>query len=144
MERKLKVYIYGLINDVGGIIYVGKSSNPKSRLTKHHSDLKDYNLKMKILDVFYDLEVDWIYKLLKDNQPLQNSQIQKYSGDHNIGDIIEKGRADYKKIQYSGKLYNSINQLYTSRDVDLSLYNIRKVISNPNCELAKEYPITLI
>jgi len=144
MDKGLKVYVYGLINMEDEICYIGKTSNPKGRLSSHHSDGWSHSIRMKILDFFYDVENMWIHKLIKENHPIQNKEVTKYSSNHRINEIIDKKIYSFQKVKYNGKVYDSLNQLYTSNDINLSRYYLQKILDDPKCDLAKQYPIIQI
>lgn len=144
MGKGTKIYIYGLIDSKSNIFYIGKSSQPKNRFYQHVRQLNRYNIKMEILDFFYDKEIYWIEKLLKDGHPIQNKEILSTMEQWEIGETFNITQKIPNKVKYNGKIYNSLNALYKSRDLNLSEYHIKKIIKNPECDLAKQYPIALI
>jgi hypothetical protein len=144
MEIGTKIYIYGLIDDKGNIFYVGKSSQPKNRFYSHVRQLNRYDIKMQVLDFFYDKEVYWIEKLLKEGHDVQNKEIISTLEQCEIGEVFEISQRTPNKVMYNGKIYNSLNDLYKSRATNLSEYFLKKIVTDPNCDLAKQYPIILI
>ena len=139
-----KVYIYGLLDSKNETFYIGKSSRPKSRFYDHVSHLKRYDIKMKILDIFYDKETYWIEKLLAEGHPLQNKEIITTLEQWEIGEIFKISKRTPNKVEYNGKIYSSLNILINSKDIPLSEHQIRQIVKNPNYKLAKEYLINII
>lgn len=144
MEKGTKVYIYCLIDRDNNIFYVGKSSRPKGRFYDHVSHLGRYDITMKILDFFFDKEIHWIEKLLKEGHPIQNKEICSTLEQWEKGEIFKISKRNLTKVKYNGKIYNSPSALYRSHDINLSEYHIKKIIENPECDLAKQYSIVLI
>jgi predicted GIY-YIG superfamily endonuclease len=144
MEKGTKTYVYGLIDEKNNIFYVGKSSRPKSRFYDHTSHLGKYDIKMKILDIFYDVETYWIEKLLSEGHPIKNKEIIVTSEQWEIGEIFKISKRVPAKVEYNGKVYSSLNVLINSKDIPLSEHQIRQIVKNPNYKLAKQYPINII
>jgi predicted GIY-YIG superfamily endonuclease len=144
MEKGTKVYIYCLIDSNNNVFYIGKSSRPKGRFYDHVSHLGRHDITMKILDFFFDKEIYWMEKLLKDGHPIQNKEILSTMEQWEVGETFNITRKIPAKVKYNGKIYNSLNALYKSRDLNLSEYHLKKIIENPECALAKQYPIALI
>lgn len=144
MEKGTKIYIYGLIDSENNTFYIGKSSQPKNRFYQHVRKLNRYDIKMQILDFFFDKEIHWIEKLLKDGHPIQNKEILYTMEQWDIGKTFTITQKTPNKVKYNGKTYNSLNALYKSRDINLSEHYLKKIIENPECDLAKQYSIVLI
>jgi predicted GIY-YIG superfamily endonuclease len=112
-----KVYIYALLNKDNQIIYVGKSTTPYSRLANHKCNLNNFELKMKILDYFYDVEQYWVNKLIQEGHNLNNKELFIHSEKWEKGDIINSK----KKLTY--KIYDKeLNIIYNS------FYELNKII----------------
>jgi len=91
------VYIYGLLRKEE-IIYVGKSTTPKVRLSCHRITYNDDSLRIKILDTFEDREIFWVEKLKEEGYNLLNKEALKDNEDWMIGDIVDFSpkKNDYK------------------------------------------------
>jgi hypothetical protein len=99
---------------------------------------------MQILDFFYDKEAYWIEKFLKSGHSIQNKEILSTLEQCEVGEIFEITQRTQNKVMYNGKIYSSLNELYKSKATNLSEYFIKKIVTNPECDLAKQYPIILI
>lgn len=129
-----KIYVYALIdNDI--IIYVGKSTLPKVRLTSHKATYNNIHLKLKILDFFYDKEQYWVSKLIKEGHPLQNKEFQYENESWEIGDIIEsKSNNNYQiKDIETGEIFESLYTLSKNLKIDWAALKTR--LNN-----SKKYP----
>ena len=124
---KTKVYVYGILNDNDEVIYVGKSSAPRVRLSDHKRT-KGWN-RMKILDYFYDTEMYWIEKLRRERK-LENKFDRPNEEDWEVGDMVV---VDNKRVvsvldKETGKEYKSIAD--ASRELNLTrgkiLYSLRE------------------
>lgn len=126
-----KVYIYALLND-SKIVYIGKSSVPQERLGSHKSHYNNPNLKLKILDFFYDKEIGWLNKFLNEGYDLYNKETLKHTEEWEIGDIIEtKIKPQYKILdKESGIVYKSIYSL--SKHLKLDQSHLTTRINNPS------------
>lgn len=118
MDKGIKVYIYGILDNEEEVVYVGKSSTPNLRL-RHHKHLKPRYNRCKILDIFYDKEHYWINYFLDKGAKLENKELVEYVEDYKIGDIIEiKNRLQYQILnKKTGKTYESINDLLKREDI---------------------------
>ena len=127
--RGTKVYIYGLLNDDNEITYIGKASEPRTRLYQH----KVYtgNTKLEILDFFYDKEMYWIEKM-KGVCKLTNKIDKPFVEEWEVGDIVEIG--ERKTISFIDKMtnkkYNTIAE--ASNEFGISRDRIRNLIFNDN------------
>jgi len=132
-KNSVKVYIYGVVNDYGDIVYVGESVNPKTRLTNHKSDAI-------ILDYYYSVEHYYINMLRKRGFMLRNKEslISGESVDYEIGDLITylpvKGRKRKDKSSYwyrskyhvvhdksTGESYKSVSEASRMTGVDYGI-----------------------
>ncbi len=136
----IKVYVYGLLDDEDKIIYVGKSSTPKSRLTTHTS-----SSRLKILDIFYDKEVYWIEKLQKEGHNIFNQKGIKEVENWDIGDIIEINRKENRGAQKiydskTNKVYDSLKSLIKELNIERSTFKYRMENSKkPNFQDYQRY-----
>jgi len=119
---KTKIYVYGILNDKDEIIYVGKTSIPKRRLSQH----KQYNGwdKMVILDTFYDLEMYWIEKL-RHKCKLENKFNKPDVEEWEIGDRVGLQHPNNIAVldTETNKEYETIQE--ASRDLNMSRYYIQ-------------------
>lgn len=143
-EKGTKVYIYGLINNKNEVFYIGKSTSPRTRLYTHINDLNYSYLKMEILDIFYDKEVYWIEKYLKEGHPIKNKEIISTLEQWEIGHTFETTKKQPQKVMYNGITYNSLNHLRNTTLTNISEYHIKQILKNPDHHLAAQYPIILI
>jgi hypothetical protein len=123
----VKIYIYALIDENEQIIYVGKSNTPKPRLANHKCNLNNSNLKMKILDYFYDVEQYWVDKLIQEGHNLINKEFFIHSEEWEKGDIIDTNRKSAFKI-YDSELniiYSSMYELSKVIQMDFSQFQAR-------------------
>jgi signal recognition particle subunit SEC65 len=127
----MRVYIYGLLDEENNIIYVGKSSRPKSRLYSHRQHYTPH--RMKILDSFEDLEFKWIEKLNKVYPLKFNKSTLQETENWEVGEYITVNNTVDKtniviKDTVNGIIYNSLKQL--SETLKLTAYHTKKVIDN--------------
>ena len=127
----VKIYIYALIDENEQIIYVGKSNTPKPRLANHKCNLNNSNLKMKILDYFYDVEQYWVDKLIQEGHNLINKEFFIHSEEWEKGDIINpKPKLSFKIYDKELNItYNSMYELSKATKMDISALQTR--INNP-------------
>ena len=92
-----KTYIYGLYED-DKLVYVGKTTTPKSRLVGHKSYYSG-KLHIIILDIFNDLEQVWIEKMKNEGHTLTNKEsLSNADRSFNIGDKIVVNDRKYQKV----------------------------------------------
>jgi hypothetical protein len=133
----VKIYIYALIDENEQVIYVGKSSTPKSRLANHKCNLNNSNLKMKILDYFYDVEQYWVDKLIQEGYNLINKEFFIHSEEWEKGDIINPNHKSSFKI-YDKKLNITYNSMYElSKIIQMDYQQLQARINKP--EKYKEF-----
>jgi len=135
----VKIYIYALINEDNQIIYVGKSTTPYSRLANHKCNLNNSELKMKILDYFYDVEQYWVNKLIQEGHNLSNKEFFIHSEEWEKGDIINpKPKLSFKIYDKELNItYNSLYELNKAIKTDLDSQQIMNRINKP--EKYKEF-----
>lgn len=143
-EQGKRIYIYGLVDSPSNkIIYVGKSTMPKIRLTAHRSIYMDVHIR--ILDIIYDKEQWWIDKLTKEGCKLDNTE-KLWDGEMwEIGDkIFIQGppRFDVKNLN-TGKLYRSISEAARVESINVHVlrYQLGNKIKTPNRE---KYPFIIV
>ena len=124
------VYIYGLLKGEE-VIYVGKSTTPKDRLSCHRRTYNDNTLKIKILDTFNDLEIFWVKKLRAEGHTLFNKEELKYGENWVVGDIIDfQPKSSYKILDtLTNVQYSSLYQL--GKNYNLDAQQIKTRISKP-------------
>lgn len=92
--EEVKVYVYGLLDNKGKVYYIGRSTEPKRRLTSHNVPA-GVKKRMIILDEYVDKEHYWIQYYASKGYELLNKEYLS-SESWNIGDVIEirsgKGR----------------------------------------------------
>ena len=131
----MKSYIYGILDDDNNIIYVGKSISPRARLFAQ-SKSKGFR-RMKILDIYEDLEMVWVRKLLLEGNTLQNRELLKDGEDNwEVGDIITSKilkTSSPLKIKHipSGIVYKS--GYAAAKDLEGITFSLTNILKNkPN------------
>ena len=142
MER-LKVYIYGLYDKDDVLFYVGKSSSPQNRLYHHksrnaYSDTIKY---MKILDMFYDKEQDWLNKFLQEGVKLVNKQQVIIQEEVKVGEIITANTVHKVKVMNTEtqRIYSSIREAYREMENIVNYQVFKYWIHNPNAKRINKY-----
>ena len=137
----VKVYIYGLLDDNDNIIYIGKSSTPKSRLYYNVNNGYPNVKKLKIIDFFSDLEQYYIQKYIDEGFVLNNKHTSPNWEDWNLGDILEVNKL--KKVScintLTNKKYETIEE--ASIDIGISRGKIKGILTNKNHLLRNKYPL---
>ena len=134
-----KVYVYALIDENNQIIYVGKSTTPYSRLANHRCNLNNPQLKIRILDYFYDVEQYWVNKLIQEGHNLSNKELFIHNEEWEKEDIINpKNKPTYKVYDKELNItYNSLYELNKAIKTDLDSQQIINRINKP--EKYKEF-----
>ena len=136
-----KVYVYGILDDNDGIIYVGKSIAPRRRLFEHKKGYK----RSKILAIYEDLENFWINKLIKEGHPLKNKEMLVDGEEWNVGDVIalsDKTKTTAVKIRHkqTGVIYESGYQ--AAKELDHVSYGIISAMKRyPKSKYHKEWEL---
>tara|TARA_R110000796_G_C14266143_1_gene400620 strand:+ start:93 stop:521 length:429 start_codon:yes stop_codon:yes gene_type:complete len=104
-----RVYIYGLLDDDGNIVYVGKSINVEQRL-------QDHKRNAVIIDYYQDLEVFYINYLQDSGYLLENLEKIRNTKTYEIDEIVYLKKSARKKHVYSEAIEAARRDVYSDRE----------------------------